>query len=144
MQEKESATFVVATANDITKLPPELLRKGRFDEIFYVKLPNAAEREKIFTIHINKRRSPRWKNNIDIPELVAVTKGFSGADIEGVIKDAVETAFADGKDVIGTDDVKKAISNTQSLSKIMKDAIEKMTKEYETRKFKNASRIGEE
>lgn len=56
MQEKDSATFVTATANDITKLPPELLRKGRFDEIFYVGLPDSTEREKIFRIHINKRR----------------------------------------------------------------------------------------
>lgn len=54
MQEKDSPTFVVATANDITQLPPELLRKGRFDEIFYVGLPNSVEREKIFQIHIKK------------------------------------------------------------------------------------------
>ena len=69
MQEKESPTFVVATANDITKLPPELLRKGRFDEIFYVGLPNEREREKIFNIHIQKRR-PQDVHRIKISELV--------------------------------------------------------------------------
>lgn len=139
MQEKDSPTFVVATANDITKLPPELLRKGRFDEIFYVGLPNEYEREKIFQIHINKRR-PQDLKNIRISELIAKTKGFSGADIEGVIKDAVETAFADDKNNVQTQDIVKAINNTHSLSEIMKEALEKMAKEYETRKFKNASK----
>lgn len=139
MQEKESPTFVVATANDITKLPPELLRKGRFDEIFYVGLPNAAEREKIFQIHINKRR-PQDLKNIKIKELIPKTDGFSGADIEGVIKDAVELAFADDKTTVRTSDILEAIRNTHSLSEIMKDALEKMTKEYEKRKFKSASK----
>lgn len=139
MQEKESLTFVVATANDITKLPPELLRKGRFDEIFYVGLPSDEEREKIFTIHINKRR-PQDLKNIRISELVAKTKGFSGADIEGVIKDAIETAFADDKDSVDTKDFLEAIQNTHSLSEIMKDALDKMAKEYESRKFKKASK----
>lgn len=139
MQEKESPTFVVATANDITQLPPELLRKGRFDEIFYVGLPNDTEREKIFRIHINKRR-PQDLKNIKINDLVAKTDGFSGADIEGVVKDAVESAFADDKSSIHTADISEAIRNTNSLSETMKDALTKMTKEYETRKFKNASK----
>ena len=139
MQEKESLTFVVATANDITKLPPELLRKGRFDEIFYVGLPDRAERETIFKIHITKRRAMDL-NNIDISKLVDKTEGFSGADIEGVVKDAIETAFSDDKVSIQTTDIIEAIQNTHSLSEIMKDALEKMKKDYETRKFKNASR----
>jgi AAA+ superfamily predicted ATPase len=138
MQEKDSPTFVVATANDITKLPPELLRKGRFDEIFYVGLPNDKEREKIFQIHINKRR-PQDLKMIRISELVSKTKGFSGADIEGVIKDAVETSFADDKSSVQTQDILAAINSTHSLSEIMKEALDKMAKEYESRKFKNAS-----
>ncbi len=138
MQEKDSPTFVVATANDITKLPSELLRKGRFDEIFYVGLPNPEEREKIFKIHIKKRR-PQDLNTIDINELVKATKGYSGADIEGVVKDAIESAFADDKGSINTQDVLNAINSTHSLSEVMKDALEKMEKEYVTRKFKNAS-----
>lgn len=139
MQEKDSLTFVVATANDITKLPPELLRKGRFDEIFYVGLPDRAERETIFKIHIAKRRSMDL-NSIDIIKLVDKTEGFSGADIEGVVKDAIESAFSDDKVSIQTSDILEAIKNTHSLSEIMKDALEKMKQEYETRKFKNASR----
>lgn len=138
MQEKESATFVVATANDIMKLPPELLRKGRFDEIFYVGLPNDKEREKIFHIHIKKRR-PQDMNQINISKLVDETRGFSGADIEGVVKDAIETAFSKEADCVTTEDILKAIQNTHSLSEIMKDSLEQMTKEYEKRKFKNAS-----
>ena len=68
------------------------------------------------------------------------TKGFSGADIEGVVKDAVESAFADDKESINTGDMVDAISNTNSLSEIMKEPLEKMSKEYEKRKFKNASK----
>lgn len=68
------------------------------------------------------------------------TEGFSGADIEGVIKDAIETAFADDKDAVQTEDILGAIENTHSLSEIMKDEIEHLAKVYESRKFKNASR----
>ncbi len=139
MQEKDSPAFVVATANDITKLPPELLRKGRFDEIFYVALPNDEERRKIFEIHIGKRRKTDI-NQIDINELVKKTKGYSGADIEGVIKESIETIFADGKTELTTSDILNAIKNTHSLSEIMKEPLERMSREYENRKFKNASR----
>lgn len=139
MQEKENPVFVVATANDITKLPPELLRKGRFDEIFYVGLPKDDEREKIFRIHIAKRRKQDVKN-IKIVDLVSRTEGFSGADIEGVVKDAVEMAFAKGQNSVQTQDILDAIRNTHSLSEIMKESIDKMAEEYKKRKFKNASR----
>lgn len=139
MQEKENPVFVVATANDITKLPPELLRKGRFDEIFYVGLPEDDEREKIFRIHIAKRRKQDIKN-IKIVDLVSRTEGFSGADIEGVVKDAVEMAFAEGQNSVQTQDILDAIRNTHSLSEIMKESINKMAEEYKKRKFKNASR----
>ena len=138
MQEKTSTAFVVATANDITKLPPELLRKGRFDEIFYVGLPKAEERKKIFEIHIAKRR-PEDVAKIDISKLISLTDGYSGADIEGVVKEAIEYAFADDKTSVSTEDIVLAIKNTNSLSVIMKDSLEKMAKEYERRKLKNAS-----
>jgi ATP-dependent 26S proteasome regulatory subunit len=138
MQEKSSATFVVATANDILKLPPELLRKGRFDEIFYVGLPNDEERKKIFEIHITKRRRLDFAK-INITELVQKTKGYSGSDIEGVVKDSIEAVFATGKSELTTSDLLEAIKNTHSLSEIMKEELEKMSKDYENRKFKNAS-----
>ena len=137
MQEKTSTAFVVATANDITKLPPELLRKGRFDEIFYVGLPNAKERKKIFEIHIKKRHQDISK--VDIQKLVSMTDGYSGADIEGVVKDAVEYAFVDDKPSVTMNEFDEAIKNTNSLSVIMKDSLDKMAKEYERRKLRNAS-----
>lgn len=139
MQEKESPVFVMATANNITDLPPELMRKGRFDEIFFVDLPNKEERKKILEIHIKKRRSNDF-SNIDLDKLADKTEGYSGADIEGVVKDAVEEAFADDKNAITTDGIMRMIEQTHSLSEIMKEPLEKMKKEYKDRKFKNASR----
>ena len=139
MQEKSSPSFVVATANDITKLPPELMRKGRFDEIFYVGLPNEQERRKIFEIHIKKRRKQDLPA-IDIDALASKTEGYSGADVEGVVIDAVENAFVDGSGALTTEYISKAIGNTHSLSEIMKESLESLSKEYEKRHFKSASR----
>lgn len=138
MQEKKSAVFVVATANDITKLPPELVRKGRFDEIFYVQLPQEEERRKIFEIHIRKRR-PMDLEQIDVSKLAQKTDGYSGADIEGVVKEAVEGAFIKGKTAVSTHDFEEAIKSTHPLKEIMGDSIEKLEEEYEKRKFKSAS-----
>lgn len=138
LQEKTSPVFVVATANDITKLPPELLRKGRFDEIFYVGLPQRSERKKIFEIHIKKRR-PDDFSDIVIDRLVDKTEGYSGADIEGVVRESVETVFAEGRRKLTTADLTSAIQYTHSLSEIMKGPIQQMEKEYKDRKFKNAS-----
>lgn len=139
MQEKESPVFVMATANNITDLPPELMRKGRFDEIFFVDLPNKEERKRIFEIHIKKRRKDDLAD-IDLNKLVEKTEGYSGADIEGVVKDAVEDAFANDKSKVDTDNILRMIEQTHSLSEIMKEPLEKMKKEYKDRKFKNASK----
>ena len=138
MQEKESSVFVVATANDISKLPPELMRKGRFDEVFYVKLPNGEERKKIFEIHIKKRR-PMDMDKVDISKLVEKTSGYSGADIEGVVKEAIEVAFVKQKANTTTEDYLGVIQKTHSLKEIMGDSIEKLEKEYKDRKLKSAS-----
>ena len=139
MQEKTSSTFVVATANDITKLPPELLRKGRFDEIFYVALPKDAERKKIFEIHIKKRRKQDL-DKIDLNVLVSKTQGYSGADVEGVVIEAIESAFVDNSPCLNTEYILSAITNTHSLSEIMKESLTNLSKEYENRHFKSASR----
>ena len=137
MQEKKSAAFVVATANDITQLPPELLRKGRFDEIFYVGLPKDDERRKIFEIHLGKRRKDDY---VDIDALVKETEGYSGADIEGVVSESIENAFVKGNGGLTTEDLLECIRNTHSLAEIMKDELKNMSKMYEDRKFKKASR----
>jgi SpoVK/Ycf46/Vps4 family AAA+-type ATPase len=83
LQEKDAAVFVVATANDLSLLPPELLRKGRFDEIFFVDLPQADEREQIFRIHLSLRR--QVPQAFDLSTLVEATEGFSGAEIEQAV-----------------------------------------------------------
>lgn len=138
MQEKDSLAFVLATANKIDALPPELLRKGRFDETFYVDLPNADERKKILEIHVKKRRPDDWYK-IDFNRIVSETEGFCGADLEGIVREGVETAFVNKKTVITTEDILNAIKNTHSLSEVMKDSIENMKKIYRDLKLKSAS-----
>lgn len=139
MQEKDSLAFVVATANKINTLPPELLRKGRFDEVFYVDLPNPNERRKILEIHIKKRRKKDVRN-IDIDKLVDKTEGYCGADLEGVVREGIEAAFVNKKDSLSTADILEAIENTHSLSEVMKDSIKEMKKIYEDLKLKSASK----
>jgi len=94
MQERQGDVFVVATANDVTKLPPEFLRKGRFDEIFFVDLPDADTRSAIFRIHLARRRCR--PEVFDLAALAEATPGFSGAEIEQVVISALHTAFAEG------------------------------------------------
>ena len=139
MQEKDSLAFVVATANDISELPPELMRKGRFDEIFYVGFPNEQERKKIFEIHIKNRRK-KDLSSIAIDKLVKKTEGYCGADIEGVVREAVESAFVAGKEALTTEDLLKAIESTNPISETMKEQIDKMDAQYKKKKFTNASR----
>ena len=93
MEEKKKPVFVVATANDITKLPPELLRKGRMDEIFFVDLPTPTERAEILMIHLARRgRDPR---EFDLPALVRATDEFNGAELEDVVVSALYEAFSE-------------------------------------------------
>lgn len=143
MQEKKELAFVIATANKIEKLPPELLRKGRFDEIFYVEMPNEAERQKIFEIHIGKKHKDDLKK-IDLKKLVKKTEGYCGADIESVVHEGLEEAFLkDSKNhqhPLTTEILLDTISNTHPISETMKGQIEKMRETYKDLKFKSASR----
>ena len=139
MQEKDSLAFVLATANKIDSLPPELLRKGRFDETFYVDLPNLNERKKILEIHIKKRRKADI-NKISIDAIANKTEGYCGADLEGIVREAVESAFVKKKSALTTADILEAVENTHSLSEIMKDSIDDMKKIYEKLKLKSASK----
>ncbi len=131
MQEKESPVFVIATSNDIDSLPPELLRKGRFDEIFFVDLPTLREREKIFQVHLNKRLkagSIEHKVKTDretLEELAALTEGFSGAEIEQVIIAGLYEAFFCGRGLT-TEDLKKSIGDTVPLSMLQKEQIKSL------------------
>jgi SpoVK/Ycf46/Vps4 family AAA+-type ATPase len=113
MQERSGDVFMVATANDVSALPPELLRRGRFDEIFFVDLPGTDERAEILSVHLAKRK---WDpQDFDIPELVAASDGFSGAELETVVVGALYRALA-AEDSLTTDDLMKELADTVPLS----------------------------
>ena len=121
LQERRGDVFVVATANNAHALPPELVRKGRFDELFFVDLPDEAAREAIFRIHLTKRK--RTPETFDLPRLVAATAGFSGAEIEGVIVSGLYTAFADGGD-LSDDLLLNEARLTRPLSQTMREKVQ--------------------
>ncbi|HUW19080.1 MAG TPA: AAA family ATPase [Sedimentisphaerales bacterium] len=121
LQEREAPVFVVATANDIGALPPELLRKGRFDEIFFVDLPSRDTRKEIFAIHLKKRgRDPE---QFDINELVEASEGYSGSEIEQAIISALHEAYANKKEV-DTDLILSALKASPPLTVTMAESVE--------------------
>ncbi|MFM7450041.1 MAG: AAA family ATPase [Leptolyngbyaceae cyanobacterium] len=120
MQEKTSPVFVMATANRVERLPGEFLRKGRFDEIFFVDLPNKEERQEIFNIHLTKRRSDI--SRFDLDQLANVCDGFSGAEIEQAIIAAMYEAFAQDREFTQLDII-AAIKSTLPLSKTMTEQV---------------------
>jgi SpoVK/Ycf46/Vps4 family AAA+-type ATPase len=120
MQEKTSPVFVMATANRVEKLPGEFLRKGRFDEIFFVDLPSHEERQDIFNIHLSKRRSEI--DRFDIEQLAKVSDGFSGAEIEQALIAAMYDAFAQEREFTQLDII-AAIKSTLPLSRTMTEQV---------------------
>lgn len=120
LQEKKKPVFVVATANNIQLLPPELLRKGRFDEIFFVDLPTLEERKEIFSIHIQKRK--RDPKNFNLELIAREAEGFSGAEIEQAIVSALFDAFVQEREV-ATDDIVLSIKASVPLSQTMREEI---------------------
>jgi len=121
LQEKTKPVFVIATCNNIGQLPPEMLRKGRFDEIFFIDLPDEDERKEIFQIHLAKRK--RDPQKFDMEKLAQESNGFSGAEIEGAIISAMYSAFPENREIT-TADIVKCIRETVPLSKIMRERIE--------------------
>jgi len=135
MSEKKSPVFVMSTANDISELPPELLRKGRFDEIFFVDLPATNEREEIFRIHLSKRsRNPE---SFDARRLAEASKDYSGAEIEEAIISSLFAAFYEKKDLT-TDHVLSELSQTVPLAQTMDEQINRLRRWAEGR-ARNAS-----
>ena len=130
LQDKTAPCFVVATANDVTALPPELLRKGRFDEIFFVDLPSEAERAEIFGIHLQKRR--RDPEEFDLTLLAAHSHGYSGAEIEQAVISALYDAF-DLEREVTTEDVLAVVGQSVPLSLTMKEKIDVLREWSETR-----------
>jgi SpoVK/Ycf46/Vps4 family AAA+-type ATPase len=113
--------FVVATSNDILSLPPEILRKGRFDEIFFVDLPDLQERKEIFSIHLKRRN--KNPDDFNIHRLAEETKGFSGAEIEQTIISALYSAYS-GSGNLATELILEEIENTRPLAIMVKEKIE--------------------
>lgn len=135
---KTSPVFVVATANNINLLPPELLRKGRFDEIFFVDLPNPKERENIFAIHLKKKGQDPSQYPMEM--LGKKTEGFNGAEIEECIKEAMFAAYVEAPDnpKLLSKHLVDAISKTVPLSTTMREQIAAL-RNWAVTRAKNAS-----
>ncbi|MHC4565134.1 MAG: AAA family ATPase [Planctomycetota bacterium] len=130
LSEKQEPVFVVSTANDVSMLPPELLRKGRFDEIFFVDLPAFAERKEIFHVHLAKRKMDPLEFDLDV--LSNASSGYSGAEIEEAIISALFDAFY-RKEEVSTEKLLSGVQQTVPLSKTMSEDVESLRKWAEGR-----------
>ena len=138
LAEKKTPVFVVATANNIQALPPEMLRKGRFDEIFFVGLPNQEERQAIFSLHLQRLR-PHNLKSYDIDRLAYETPDFSGAEIEQTIIEAMHLGFSQNRDFT-TDDVLEAASQIIPLARTAQEQIQLLQNWAASGKARLASR----
>ena len=123
MQEKTAPVFLIGTANDISALPPEMLRKGRFDEIFFVDLPDLLERVDIWKIHIKKRG--RKPETFDLHKLAELSHGFSGAEIEQAVVGGLFRAYAADRD-LQQEDLVAEVQESSPLSVMMKEDIDEL------------------
>ena len=123
MAERKSQVFIVATANDISTLPPELVRKGRFDEIFFVDLPGPKIRAAILAIHLTNRKQAL--GNFDIDGLAKAMEGFSGAEVEQAVVSALYAAHAKNQPLV-TEHISEEIGQTRPLSVVMREKIATM------------------
>jgi ATP-dependent 26S proteasome regulatory subunit len=140
MSEKTAPVFLIATANDVSALPPEMLRKGRFDEIFFVDLPDHPEREEIFRIHLLKRnRDPK---KFKAKALADATDGFSGAEIEQIVVGALYSAFDEGRELHQKDLIAEAKA-VVPLSRMMSEEIAEL-REWASERTRPASRREDE
>ncbi|HLB44661.1 MAG TPA: AAA family ATPase, partial [Candidatus Limnocylindrales bacterium] len=130
-QEKAAPVFVVATANDISQLPPELLRKGRFDEIFFVDLPDARDRRTVFEIHLRLRKQD--PASVDLDRVVAAAEGFSGAEVEQVVIGALYRALY-ARRRLDTTLLLEEIQGTVPLSVARREEIQRL-REYARGRF---------
>ncbi len=135
MSEKESAVFVIATANAIDKLPAELLRKGRFDEIFFLDLPNSEERFSIIDLHLKKRR-PNY--NFPLSTIIDRTEGYSGAELEQAVIEGMHLSFSESRELMEKDLI-KAVSELVPLSRTAKEQIDFLKKWSSTGRARQAS-----
>ena len=143
MQDKKSSVYVIATANNADALPPELKRKGRFDEIFCVNLPNEEERKAIFDVHVGKKMNNgnkrQLERNSQYTQLIKTTDGFNGADIESVVNEAIEECFLNSRCELTVERLTDVAKRTISISKSCKKQIESMKKAFAENNFKDAT-----
>jgi SpoVK/Ycf46/Vps4 family AAA+-type ATPase len=142
MQEKKSSVYVVATANNAESLPPELKRKGRFDEIFCVNLPTKEERKKIFDVHLNKLKGKACidsNSSFDYEKLSEATSGFNGADIESVVHQTIEKCFLNNRSGVTTSDLMATAKKTLSITKSCKKQIDAMQSVFKESSFRDAT-----
>ena len=135
MAEKESSVFVIATANAIDKLPAELLRKGRFDEIFFLDLPNSEERASILDLHLKKRR-PSY--SFPLSTIIDRTDGFSGAELEQAVIEGMHISFSEKRELLEKDLI-KAVSELVPLSRTAKEQINLLKEWSSTGRARSAS-----
>lgn len=141
MAEKTAPCFVVATANDISRLPPELLRKGRFDEIFFLDLPTETERREIFRVHLAKRK--RIPVDFDLDRLARASEGYVGAELEQAIVDAMYVGFNEQRREFTSDDIARAIGHQVPLSVSQRETIAALRAWLHEGRAQSASRIEE-
>lgn len=140
MQERKGQVFVIATANDVSKLPPELLRKGRFDEMFFVDLPSKSEAQEI--LRVSLRKFGRDPATIDVATVAAACDGFTGSEIDAIIPDGLFAAFADGERALTTSDLVTAAKSVTPLSRTATEKIAGL-REWAKGKARPASRSDE-
>lgn len=123
MQDHRYPIFIVATANDISALPPELMRKGRFDEVFFIDLPDATARREVVAIHLRRRQ--RDPEQFAVEPIAQAAEGFSGAELEQAIIAALLSAYSDKKE-LSTDDILHEIAATRPLSVLMNEEVARL------------------
>lgn len=138
MSEKTSPVFVVATANNITWIPAEIIRKGRFDEVFFLALPTKEEREAIFEVHLKKVR-PERLNEFSLPLLSELSKDFSGAEIEQVVIEAMRIGYNQGREFV-VEDILESIQKVVPLARTKNRELEELKEWFESGNVLNASK----
>jgi hypothetical protein len=137
MQDRKAAVFVAATCNNVTVLPPELIRKGRFDELFFVDLPNQTERKQIFSIQLEKRK--RNPAEFDLEKVATAAKGYSGAEIDAAVQGGLYAAYSEKKP-LGTQSLMDALAQTVPLSTTRAEEIAVLREWAKTRAVPAAAR----
>jgi SpoVK/Ycf46/Vps4 family AAA+-type ATPase len=138
LSEKTSPVFVVATANNVDCIPPEILRKGRFDEMFFLTLPTKDEREAIFNVHLKSARPDSIKN-FQIPLLGELSKEFSGAEIEQVVIEAMRLGFNENREFTN-EDILVSIQNLVPLARTKSKEIDLLKQWSQSGNVTNASK----